>query len=60
MSFLLCLPLRFIIYAPPCFLGKLSLEKTPLNLVSWLKYLVILILLIGWSGNKKFDPHDLY
>ena len=33
--------------------GKLFLEKTPLNLDLLLKYLVISILLKGWSGNKK-------
>ena len=50
---LLYLPSRFMIYAPSFILGKLPLEKTPLNLGLLLKYL-ILIMLKGLSGTKKF------
>ena len=39
-------------------LGKLSLEKTPLNLGPKLKYLVLFILIKGWSGTKKFYLRD--
>ena len=43
---LLCLPLRFMAYthASSFILGKLSLEKTPLNLGLSLKYLEMSIL----------------
>ena len=41
---LLYLSSKFISYALPFILGKLSLEKIPLNLGSQLKYLVISIL----------------
>ena len=44
---LLCLSSRFMTYALPFILGKLSLEKTPLNLGLQLKCLLILILLKG-------------
>ena len=36
---LLCLLSRFMTYAPSFILGKLSVEKIPLNLQSWTKYL---------------------
>ena len=51
---LLCLSSRFMTYTPSFILGKLSLEKAPLNLGLLLKYLVISILLKGWSGTKIF------
>ena len=41
-------------------LGKLFLEKRPFNLGSQLKYIVILILLQGWSRTKKIYPYDPY
>ena len=41
-------------------LGKLFLEKMLLNLGLLLKYLVILILLKGWSGTKKFCLYILF
>ena len=56
---LLCLLLRFMTYVPFFILGKLSIEKTPLNLCSQLKYLVISILVIGWSRTKHFYPYIL-
>ena len=55
---LLCLSLRFIAFAPSFFLGKLYFEKAPLNLGSLLEHLVILILLRGWSGTKRFYPYN--
>ena len=56
-----CIPLlfvssRFMTYAPYFILGNLFLEKMPLNLGSQLKYLVILILLTGWSRTRNFYP----
>ena len=41
-------------YTPSFILGKFFLEKTPLNLGSSLKQLVISVLLKGWSGTKNF------
>ena len=41
-------------YAQSLILDKLYLEKTSLNLCLELKYLVILILLNGWSGTKIY------
>ena len=50
----------FIIeYTSSFILGKLSLEKTPLNLGSWLKYLINLTLLKGLRRTKNFYPYDL-
>ena len=57
---LLCLSSRFMTYIPSFILGKLYLEKTTLNLGLQLKYLVISILLKGWSRNKTFYPNDPY
>ena len=48
----LCLSSRYMTYALSFILGKLSLAKTPLNLGSKLKYLVISVLIKGWSGTK--------
>ena len=58
-----CIPLlylssRFMAFAPSFILDKLSLEKTPLNLDSKLKDLVISILPKWWSGSKKFYLYD--
>ena len=55
---LLCLSSKFLTYARSFIVGKLSFEKLPLNLASYLKYLVFSILLKGWSGTKNFDPYD--
>ena len=54
---LLCLSSRFMTYAPSFILGKLSLEEAPLNLGSLLKYLVISVLIKGWSGTKNIYPY---
>ena len=51
---LLCFSSRFILYAPSFILGQLFLDKTPLKLGSQLEYLIILILLKGWSVTKNF------
>ena len=51
---------REMTYAPSFVLGKSSLEKTPLNLGSQLKYLLISILLEVWGGNKTFYPYNRY
>ena len=45
---------RFITYATFFILNNLSLEKTPLNLDSYLKNLVISMLLKGWFKNKHY------
>ena len=47
-------------YAPCFILGKLFLEKIPLDLGLQLQYLVILILLKGWSRTKNFYPCILF
>ena len=54
---LLFLSLRFMTYVPYCILGKLFPEKTPLNLGSSLKYLLISILFKGWSGSENVHLH---
>ena len=51
---------RFVTYGLSFILGKFCLEKTPLNFGSSLKYLVMSILLKGWSGTKKFYPYFLF
>ena len=45
---------RFITYTPSFILGKLFLEKTPLNLGSWLKQLVVSICLKDGVELKVF------
>ena len=45
---------RFITYAPSFILGKLFLEITPLNLGSYLRYLVTSILFKEWNRTKSF------
>ena len=57
---LLFLWFRFIICDPSFILRKLFLEKTPLNTGSFLKQLVISILLKGWRGTKNFYPYILF
>ena len=57
---LLFLSLRFMTYAPSFVLGKLYLEKTPLNLGSKLKCSVISILLKIWCGTKNVYACDPY
>ena len=57
---LFCFSSKFLIYAPSFLLLKLSLRKRSLNLSSWLKYLVISILLKEWSRTKHFYPYDTY
>ena len=57
---LLCLSLRFMTFALSFILDKLPFKKTPLNLGSYLKYLVISILLKGWSRTKICHPCDKY
>ena len=60
MCFYTFLSLRFIIYAPSFILGKLFLEKTPLNLGSYLKYLTISELFKRWSRTKILYPYNLF
>ena len=56
---LLCLSSRFMTYVQSFVLSKLSLKKKKtLKLGSWSKYLLIIILLKGWSVIKKFYPDD--
>ena len=53
---LLCLSSTFMTYILSFILDKLSFEKTPLNLGSYLKHLATLIMLKGWSRTKKNYP----
>ena len=60
-----CVPLQFLSWkfftnAPSFILGKLFLEKTPLNLGLYLKQLVISILFKVSSGTKNFYLYILF
>ena len=57
---LLCLSSRFMNYASSFILRKLSLEKTQLNLGSWLTYLVIYVLLKEWTRTVFFSYFWLF
>ena len=50
-TFLLSIFIKYVLFF---ILGKLFLEKTPLNLGLLLKQLVVSISLKGWSRTKKF------
>ena len=60
MHYLLFLSLRSMTYTPSLILDKLPLDKTPLNLGWWLKYLVISILFKRWGKTKNLYSYDPY